>query len=91
MSTGNLSANRVLSGRLAGFSKAEVEALWRTYQADPFAPVLTATTINGQSLSFGAGLASGERGRIIRHALAQVDPGNWAAPSATIGMRFGPG
>jgi hypothetical protein len=87
---GNLTANRVLSGRLAGFTKAQVEALWTAYQADPFASVITAASINGQSLSFGQGLGSAEKSRIIRDALAQVDPGNWSSPGQTIAVRFGP-
>jgi hypothetical protein len=86
---GNLSGNRVLSGRLAGFTKTEVLALWESYKADPFASVITAASINGQSLSFGQGLTSAERARILQNALAQVDPGNWGAPSQTIAVRFG--
>lgn len=86
----NLSANRVLTGRLAGFTKAEVQALFDAYKADPFASVITATTINGQSLSFGQGLASGEKARILHDALAQVDP-TWTPPSQAIRFRFGCG
>lgn len=86
---GNLTANRVLSGRLAGFTKAQVEALWTAYQADPMASVITQASINGQSLSFGSGLTSSEKSRIIRDALAQVDPANWQGPSQVMRVRFG--
>lgn len=82
------SANRVLSGRLAGFTKAEVEALWEAYKADPFASVITAAGINGQTLSFGNGVSSAEKARILQAALAQVDP-SWPAPSQRISVRFG--
>jgi hypothetical protein len=87
---GNLSPNRVLSGRLAGFTKAEVEALWLAYKADPFASVITAASINGQSLSFGQGVGTAERQRILQNALAQVDPA-WSPPSQTLRVRFGAG
>lgn len=85
---GNLSANRVVGGRLAGFTKAEVEALWLRYKEDPFAESISSFSLNGQQMSFGAGLSSADKSRIIRDALAQVDPGNWAAPGLTMSVRF---
>lgn len=86
---GNLASNRVLSGRLAGFTKAEVLALWTTYKADPFAVTITSTTIDGQSISFGTGLTTTEKARILQSALAQVDPVNWSNPGQRISVRFG--
>lgn len=85
---GNISANRVLSGRLAGFTKAEVEALWLKFKDDPFAETISSLSLNGQQMSFGAGLSSAEKSRILRDALAQVDPANWSPPDRTLAVRF---
>lgn len=89
MSSGSASSSRVLSGPLAGFTKAQVETLWTAYQAAPFAESLTAASINGQSFTWGAGLGSAEKSRILRAALSQVDPANWLPLTHTVAVRFG--
>ena len=80
---------KVLTGPLAGYTKAQLLALQAELQKEMMQGRgnLTGASQNGQSYQFGSGLNIGERLRIVQSALAQVDPSAFA-PTTTIRTRF---
>lgn len=86
-------SSRVLHGPFVGKTKAELQALLATAQTElgEGGDSITSASVNGQSFSTGGnGPSVLGRIRMIRAALAQVDP-DFIAPQSAINVRFGGG